>query len=462
MGEATIDDSAIADNGKSAALASTPRPSMRTRVHRVFRELLAISFWGYLVSKVFFFDLDYWLISTYSPQLRWIVDYRFLWFVLVLGVVVFLASRLRALGLVLYVSFYPFVLLFWRLPWLLMRLKRWTLVLALVAAVVSLARSLKFTALMVVTLVLGTTLVVAVHPDVWIAFGMVLLLVSIFTLYYRTIASSFRSSFDFFSVSVLAKVWGFVEKAFIVDQGVMDMPVEAMTAIQTQSWTNALGMSVVCNRGCYFLASKLQELRRSRLLAVVYMSRVLVLFAFSLYVFSLVNRGLYRIDPGSFNTVGVPGAFNFVWYTFNSLFGNGVSDMSPVSPIAQALFMATTASSLLILFVVLVFFITTVQSSRDNERMTEMVDDIRAQGRDLDSYLGREFGMSVQEAVDRLRRSKTGVLGLVYFFSPELRPNEDAEPMESSPPSVANVTAESELRTEGPTAAEIHQRDSDG
>lgn len=444
LGEATIDDSEIAASSRDAASASSPRPSMRTRAYRAFREVLAIGFWGYLVTKVFFFDLDYWLTSTYFPRLRWIVDYRFLWFVLAFGVTAFLASRRRALGLVLYVSFYPFVLLFWRLPWLLMRLKRWTLTLALVAVVVSLARSLKFTALMVVTLVFGTALVVAVRPHVWIAYGMTLLLVSIVALYSKTIASSFKSSFDFFSVSVLEKVWGFVEKAFIVDQDVMDTPVESMTAIQTQTWTNALGISVVCNRGCYFLASKLQELRRSRLLAVVYMSRVLVLFTFSLYVFSLMNRGLYRIDPGAFSTGGVPGAFDFVWYTFNSLFGNGVSSMFPVSPVAQALFMATTVSSLLILFVVLVFFITTVQSSRDNERMTEMVDDIRAQGRNLDTYLGSEFGMSVQEAVDRLRHSKTGVLGLVYFFSPELRPNEDAEPTQPSPPSVVNGTVDSD------------------
>src|SRR5450759_2530702 len=168
-GGVITDDNGIAVGGENVVVASDSKPSKRGRLYRAFRELTAIAFWIYVVTKVFFFDVDYWLLSRFSPHLRWLVDYRFLWFVLALALVVLLASPLRAMGLVLYVMFYPFVLVFWRLPWLLMRLKRWTLTLALVAGVVSLARSLKFTAMMVATLVFGTVLVVEAQPHVLIA-----------------------------------------------------------------------------------------------------------------------------------------------------------------------------------------------------------------------------------------------------------------------------------------------------
>lgn len=404
---------------------AAPKSLGSGRAYRAVREVVALLFWIYAISKTFFFDLDHWLLSQYAPSLRWVVDYRFVWYLLILAVLVLIASRLGAIGLILYVAFYPFVLVFWRLPRLLIRLKSWTLALAVLGGIVALARSYKVTIVALACLVLGTVLVGS-HIRAFIGVGLVLLFADLLGVYAKAISASLRSSLDVFSSSALDKAWAFIRQPFTVDEKVRCMSVEAMTEGQLQAWTNSLQVAVIYNRACYFMASRLRDVRRSRLLAVVYMLRVLVLFGLNLWVFSFLNLALSRLSPGSFSAAGSPGLFDFVWYTFNALFGNGVAELAPVSSAARVLFMVSLAFQGLILLVVVVFFVTVVQSGRDDERMDEIVREVRTRAEMLEGELGSQFGMSVEQAVETLQSLKAGAIGLIYFFSPELRPKDDA------------------------------------
>jgi len=88
-----------------------------------FREPLAIIVWAYAIIKVLVFDIDIYLFRLIAPRAQWILNLR----------VFVLASIIAILWLVLghrqfivffgYIIAYPLVLLFWKLPKLLLR--RW-------------------------------------------------------------------------------------------------------------------------------------------------------------------------------------------------------------------------------------------------------------------------------------------------------------------------------------------------
>jgi hypothetical protein len=44
----------------------------KSRAARILRETLAATFWIYSIAKVFFFDIDRYLSSSYFPSLHWV------------------------------------------------------------------------------------------------------------------------------------------------------------------------------------------------------------------------------------------------------------------------------------------------------------------------------------------------------------------------------------------------------
>jgi hypothetical protein len=51
--------------------------SIRKRIFVLSRELLAILFWTYIIVKLFFVDIDVYLLKTYYPTAVWILSYKF-------------------------------------------------------------------------------------------------------------------------------------------------------------------------------------------------------------------------------------------------------------------------------------------------------------------------------------------------------------------------------------------------
>jgi hypothetical protein len=43
----------------------------------VIRELLAITIWIYVIIKLFIYDIDIFVINVLSPNLKWIINYKF-------------------------------------------------------------------------------------------------------------------------------------------------------------------------------------------------------------------------------------------------------------------------------------------------------------------------------------------------------------------------------------------------
>ncbi|MDA8117809.1 MAG: hypothetical protein M0000_10620 [Actinomycetota bacterium] len=384
------------------------------------RELLALAFWVYALLKLFVVDLDLWMVEAYAPSLGWLVRYRGLVLLALLAIAVFACRRKAFLGWVSYIVFYPFVLLFWRLPKLLIKAKSWTLALALLAAGASFFRALRFTFIVASSLVIGTVVALAAESHWLLGVSGILLLGALVAVYLRTLIQPFRARPDIFSDKALDKIWSFLRSTLAVSKYPRDTPVEEMTADQRQAWVMNLQISVLYNRACYFIASKLSDLKRSHLNAAAYILRVLMLFCLTVWSFSLAALALFKIWPTDFRVSGSPAPFDFLWYGFHSVYGRMISDVVPVSPLARLLFIAANVFGALILGVVVIFVYNSVQSVRSGEKMEATARKIRHHADSLEAFVGKEFGMSVSDAVEQLAKTEAAFIGLIYYLSTSL------------------------------------------
>src|SRR5258707_1334854 len=94
-------------------------------------EIVAASFWMYAITNTFVISIDAHIARALPEQYAWIWNLKFLIFLGILATLLIVLNRVTVAKFLAYVVFYPLILLFWRIPKLLMRLGSWSLALGL-------------------------------------------------------------------------------------------------------------------------------------------------------------------------------------------------------------------------------------------------------------------------------------------------------------------------------------------
>ncbi len=343
----------LADEGaKSASPEAATSGWKPTRLARTGRESLAVLFWLYVGLKPFVFDVDSWLIGLVAPSLSWVVEWRFAFFLGLLGFAILLLKPRRLAWWALWVLLYPFVLLFWRLPQLLFRLKSWTLGLAVVGTAIALIRSIRFTVPVTAALVTGLIMATFATRKGALIAAIALLVVSTLLIYARLITRAFVPGISPFSKEGLeiagVKIRQVIEKMPSTGGGLFP---EAADDDQRQT---QLEVSVLYSRACHFLASKFSDLRRSSLNIAAALFQITGLAVTSAVTLGMSAFSLYRIDPSNYRVEGAPSAFNFIYLGYKSLLGGSAARIAPVSNAAELLDMITSATNSAIVLVAIV------------------------------------------------------------------------------------------------------------
>ena len=80
------------------------------------RKIVAACFWVYVVCKLFIFDIDIYLIQHTDPSLLWIARYKFFILIAIISTLLLTTRSVRLLGWILYILFFPLVLIIWEIP----------------------------------------------------------------------------------------------------------------------------------------------------------------------------------------------------------------------------------------------------------------------------------------------------------------------------------------------------------
>jgi hypothetical protein len=263
--------------------------SLRERALSFVRQVIAASFWLYVICKLFIFDIDLYLIQKINPSLMWLPKYKFFILIGTLSVLLLITRSGRLLRWLLYIVFYPLILIFWQFPLLVLRQKSWTLAFALINAVLSLSKSIKYKFILAAALILAAFAVFTFDVSPIMVVAIVTILLVLLISYIRMAVYVFRPSTVF---QVYSRVISSSPSTILLntpDKEIRGLPVSTLSAAQIELRRNSIQTLVLWNRVVLFLGHKLRQYQESKLNAVAYSFNLLLLMVVTIFSFAAVN-----------------------------------------------------------------------------------------------------------------------------------------------------------------------------
>ena len=389
---------------------------------KAVREFLAIFFWFYVFIKLFVFDLDVYLATKFLPEYVWLLDLKF--FILIgLIAIVWLFTKNKHIGLwFAFIIFYPLILAFGRIPVFLYKQESWILAFALINAIISFFRSIRFIFIGSSFFLVSVAIIISSSSKslLWLATGIILALLLL--AYVHRFVLVFRPSSIFqVHIKLFTGIREHGKKPFFVlDESIKILPVASLDKGQLEKRTSNL--SVLFNRTCLFTARKLRDYQNSGLNTISGILTVLLLILLTIVSFAAINYALYKIDPGLFEvSVSQAGFFIFFYYSFNNLLFNSIKEVVPIMPISQA---ASMAESFLAFFLVVIFvsIILSVRSQRYSEELNQAIDKIEKEGMDMESFIRTEYSVGgIDDAILELEKVKATFISFIFKISKNIK-----------------------------------------
>jgi len=170
----------------------TSSKPLRSRSSHAVREAIAIFFWAYALLKLFVFDLDSYILGKLAPNAQWLLNLRLIAIAATLATLWLILGHRSFLSSLAYIIFYPFVILFWKLPRLVWR--KWAVALMLVPTIYTTAVSFRstlalysFAAVSAAVIVFARTTFILLPAMIYLA---VFLVISLYRSFVRAHSSS--------------------------------------------------------------------------------------------------------------------------------------------------------------------------------------------------------------------------------------------------------------------------------
>jgi hypothetical protein len=410
-------------NTTETVLTASPKKQAGaiSRVNQIAREILAIVFWLYALMKVFVFDIDLFVFDKVLPEYAAFLKFKFLILIGVVAVAWLITKNKDLLIWFFYITFYPLILLFWKIPRAIFRQRSWSFAFAVTNAVISFFKSIKYNFIAGTSFLIAATIIIATSNAnvLWASIAVIFVIVAM------TYVNRFRAVFKPSSVfGLYRKFFSGMRKVgkqqFSLDDDMRVLSKEQFSEKQLEKYATNLQTSVLFNRFCLFTARKLQDYQKSRLNIVSDIILLLILFVFTVISFALMNYGIHKIDAATFNTLMKPDFFSFLYYSFYHLSFSSIPQIVPATSISQGLSMVESLFSLLLVSILGSLFLS-VKNQKYIDELSVAIGDIEAEGESMETFIKHEYKMnSVEDALTELEKLKSGMLKLIYFLSQKM------------------------------------------
>lgn len=384
-------------------------------LEKITREIIAIGFWFYVFVKLFIFDMDQLVVNKFAPEYAWILNLKFFILIGIVAIVWLFTKNKHILIWFFYIIFYPVIVLFWKIPYFIFKQRSWVLAFALLNAVISFFKSIKFNFIAIAFFLISVVAILIFSSPMLLWLSVLAILTILLIIYIHQFSLVFRPSSIF---QVHLKIFSGIRRrgtpSFALDDEIRNLPVEKLNEKQLEKWTTNLQMSVLFNRLCLFTAKKLQDYQKSGLNVVSYVVTLLLLVIITITAFGANFYGLYKIEGDFFNLAAEPTFFLFFYYSFNNLLFNSISEVVPVMTISQAAAMIESFFALF-LVVILVSLLISVKSQRHSEELSKVIKKIEKEGESMEGFIREEYKLkSIGEAISELEKLKASLVNFIY------------------------------------------------
>ncbi|WP_135457038.1 hypothetical protein [Mycobacterium sp. DL99] len=370
--------------------------------------------WCFGLSKVFFFDFDVFIANKLGSPWNHFVQFR--WLVALLAVAVILVATKKSVFVLLYVIFFPLIIMFWKIPRLLMWFRSWNLLLALSTLCISVFSHFRwrffiraFEILVVVTAIASDS------PRVAAVCAMLLSLALVYH-YVQTIVGGVRASkFLGYQQKFVRTVTSRsrIEPLQIGDELRSD-EVERFNKEQLTKFTNSITIGLFTLKLMAFYSDLLQQYRRSYALIFLNVLSYIWLLLQSIILLTMINRSVYIAAPGQYEVSGSSSIVGFLFYSVTSLYGNTIAQIVAVGDIALSIATAAAVYGPIFVLTLGAQLVMTFRQSKDDAAFGDLIKFVKSRQTRLAELLEADYEVTPDEAVQRLRDLG---LGAQLFFA---------------------------------------------
>lgn len=396
-------------------------PVLHTTLYAI-REFLGLMFWAYVITKLFVFDIDRYILETYAPPYVWILNYRAIFFLAVAGATFLFCRRLGTVGSLFYIVFYPVALIFWRLPVTLWKQNNWSLTFHILNGTFAFLKRIRYNVPLVSFYAIALALVIAVDVRQIVLVSVATLFIFLIMIYGHRMYIIFKPDnlFEFYK-KLLLKLHDHHAASFRLDEDIRCLPFRQLESGQLQRWRSNLEAACVINRVYMVAAKKLRDYQQSGLpiLSGIFISMGMLLL--TAITFAGIDFGIYKLWPETFTTASAPNFFSFFYYAFNGMFFSGVKEIAPTAPISQASLMMQYFCSLF-LVAIFISLLIVIRQQRHSQELNEVINTVEREGAFIEDIIRSEYNFStIDDAIAELEKLESSILRILLFISRPLR-----------------------------------------
>jgi hypothetical protein len=400
-------------------------------------DVLGLVLWSYFLVKLFLVDIERWALRAISPELEYLADYRLIVYLAVLAITLVISRR--RWWRVLYVVFFPIVVLFWKLPYLFYRRRSWPLFLATLQTLASVSVDLRYRFVSALVFTACAVLVLfAASPIVVAPAGIVLALllaISIGKYVKRTIATPSFTSMQQAWIARLLKN-DRLSSVWQLPPELRDPGIERYSDVQLQTVTMHISMGIVVNKVLAVWATKLDEYRSRYAPALVFAAMSFVwLFLTTLVSIALLNVALFKTAPSEFIVDRSPSLFSFFLHALGSMMGSQAGGIEAIGDTALGISLASGILGLLILLAIFLNVGLTLRRERDEASTKALAEELRQRASEQEELFVKSYAVGVDEARRRLEDLGAGFAFLVTWVTRSIAGGVDSSEDQPSPAS---------------------------
>lgn len=226
-------------------------------------ESVAVIFWLYVAIKLFVFDIDRAVVATIAPTYVRLLDFKFVLLIALLAFSLIFIKRTSITKFVAFVLFYPFIVLFWRLPVSVYKSDNWLLPFAIVNTFVSIFRSFRFYIVSISFWLIFFVLALTTSRPALLVIAVCCLVLSVSASYVKKFVNSFSPNSNLGAYRKVATVLhDHVRNTYALNDE-LRQPRKDFSEDQTKRWSTNLEASLLFNRASLFFARRLREYQSS-------------------------------------------------------------------------------------------------------------------------------------------------------------------------------------------------------
>lgn len=422
-----LDYDLVEQPGQPSPSRKTPRQRLedfgrrrRTRASRYALDAVGTAFWLWVFLKLFIADVDRYLIRLLAPRFEVLVDLRFFVFLAVFAIAVLALRRRHFFAGIVYVAVFPLVVVLWKIPKALFKAKSWVVFLGVVEAVTSIATNIRSVVVTTVLSLFSALIVIATDQLTLVSAAVVVLALILAASLFWTARYSLKPS-RFLrkqeeGMTRLLDSQG-LRTFTAVGAELRGREIERFDAQQQNQFLMHVAGSVFAHRLLQYWAFQLDEYRRSPA-ALLYSSLAYVLMLVaSVASLTLINVGIYKVDPSGYVAAAEPSVLVFARYTFASLYAGEIAAVQASSELANLVSVVSTFVGLALLAGVFTTLVLSFRREKQDAALLAAIARVREAGRRVEERHRAEYEIGVDEAMERLEDLQYGLIGVIRFFA---------------------------------------------